>query len=284
MKVPPLTYKYQCEQIRVKMNYLKTYCKLIRFAERREKPGGYLEKHHTFPKSIYGNNKRIVLLTAREHYIAHALLEKGLIKRYGAKNWKSRKMIYAFWAMNNKKKTKKYYNSYLYEQSRKNTIKLLKEREYPPISEETKRKLSIANKGNQGFLGKKHSEEVKKRLSDVNKGKVYSEETIKKMSDAKKGMKLRLGKGHTEETKRKLKECNLGKKLPIDHIEKLRETNSKVWEIIDPNGNVFVIKNLTKFCKENNLDIGCMNNVSVGRNNRKQHKGYKVNQIKNNAV
>jgi len=56
------------------MNYLKAYCNLIRKAEHRVLPEGYTEKHHIFPKSIYGNNNKIVVLTAREHYIAHKLL------------------------------------------------------------------------------------------------------------------------------------------------------------------------------------------------------------------
>ena len=65
------------------MNYLKTYCNLIRKTEQRgytkkkaKEQGLYVEGHHTFPKSIYGKNTRIVYLTAREHYIAHALLER----------------------------------------------------------------------------------------------------------------------------------------------------------------------------------------------------------------
>ena len=31
------------------MNYLKTYCSLIRKAENRDCPEGYVEKHHIFP-------------------------------------------------------------------------------------------------------------------------------------------------------------------------------------------------------------------------------------------
>lgn len=146
------------------MNYLKTYCKLIRFAEQREKPSGYLEKHHIFPISIYGKNKRIVHLTSREHYIAHALLEKGLIKRYGPKNWKARKMIYAFWLMNNKKNTKKYGNSYLYEHSKINMIMVSKERK---CTEETREKLRKLK------LGKKYSSEHKQKIGEKNKGKMW---------------------------------------------------------------------------------------------------------------
>ena len=79
------------------MNYLKHYCNLIRKAETRTPPEGYTEKHHTFPVSIFGNNKRIVILTAREHYIAHLLLWKGFGKRYGKDGQKTIKMFYALW-------------------------------------------------------------------------------------------------------------------------------------------------------------------------------------------
>jgi hypothetical protein len=98
------------------MNYLKVYCNLIRKAENRTPPEGYTEKHHTFPKSIFGNNNRIVVLTAREHYVAHLLLRKIFIKRYGLKNWKTIKMINALWWMSNN--THKYCNSNLYEKLR----------------------------------------------------------------------------------------------------------------------------------------------------------------------
>lgn len=93
------------------MNYLKIYCNLIRKAENRTPPEGYTEKHHTFPKSIFGKNTRIVVLTSREHYIAHCLLERIFIKRYGLKDQRTIKMIYAHTRM---KCNNKYYNSHLY--------------------------------------------------------------------------------------------------------------------------------------------------------------------------
>ena len=98
------------------MNYLKVYCNLIRKAENRTPPEDYTEKHHTFPVSIFGKNNRIVVLTAREHYIAHALLEKICIQRYGLRDKRTIKMTYAHTSMvavngNNER----YYNSYLYE-------------------------------------------------------------------------------------------------------------------------------------------------------------------------
>ena len=61
-------------------------------------------------------------------------------------------------------------------------------------TEESKKKLSEANKGkhlgkDNPFYGKRHSDELKKKLSEINKGKKLSEETKKKLSEAKKGMR-----------------------------------------------------------------------------------------------
>ena len=100
---------------RVEMNYLKVYCNLIRKAENRIPPDGYTEKHHIFPVSIYGENNKIIVLTAREHYIAHTLLEKICIKRYGLNDQKTIKMVYAHTSM---KANGNYVNSYLYESAR----------------------------------------------------------------------------------------------------------------------------------------------------------------------
>ena len=90
-------------------------------------------------------------------------------------------------------------------------------------SEETKRKMSEANKGRiSNRKGKHHSEESKKKISEsqkgnqYHKGKPHSEETKKKISEVKKGcipwnkgvhlespMK---GKHHSEEAKKKISE------------------------------------------------------------------------------
>ena len=63
-------------------------------------------------------------------------------------------------------------------------------------SEETKKKMSEASKGNKHALGYKHSEEAKNKMSEAKKGNKHalgckrSEETRKKMSDAKKGQNI----------------------------------------------------------------------------------------------
>ncbi|AUM58670.1 putative homing endonuclease [Plesiomonas phage phiP4-7] len=59
------------------MNYQAIYSDLI--AKRKsKKPRGYSEKHHIIPRCLGGSDDRnnLVMLTAREHFIAHRLLAK----------------------------------------------------------------------------------------------------------------------------------------------------------------------------------------------------------------
>lgn len=153
------------------MNYLKIYCNLIRKAENRTSPEGYTEKHHTFPVSIFGKNNRIVVLTAREHYIAHALLEKAFIKRYGLHHYRTQKMNFAHSSMKCKNK---YANSYLYENARKRRIEIMKEQ-----------KINCGK--NHPLYRKPRSEETKRKISGSMKGNVPSEESNKKRSETLKG-------------------------------------------------------------------------------------------------
>ena len=73
------------------------------------------------------------------------------------------------------------------------------------LSEDTRKKLSEANKGKQGYWkGKKLSEEAKKKMSESHKGKPRSEETRRKISESAKG------KTKSEEHKKKLSESHKG--------------------------------------------------------------------------
>lgn len=176
------------------MNYLKHYCNLIRKAENRTPPEGYTEKHHIFPKSIFGNNNRIVLLTGREHYIAHALLEKIFIKKYGLNNWKTQKMSHAFWCMNIRKNKESYHNSILYETSKIN------------------HSISVSKRmqGNKHSLGNVPSEETRQKIIKANTGRPCKEEVKQKISKCLKGRKKA---PFSEETKRKMSESRKGKSI-----------------------------------------------------------------------
>jgi len=58
--------------------YGRLYTTLVSNAQRRPTQKGYFESHHITPKSLGGDNSptNLVELTAREHFLAHALLFK----------------------------------------------------------------------------------------------------------------------------------------------------------------------------------------------------------------
>jgi len=64
----------------------------------------YVEEHHVFIKAIFGENSRVIYLTAREHFIAHLLLWKTCRKRYGVQHWKTAKTGKALQSMSMKSK------------------------------------------------------------------------------------------------------------------------------------------------------------------------------------
>ena len=86
------------------------------------------------------------------------------------------------------------------------------------LSEETKRKMSEANKGRIPWSkGKNLSEEHKHKLSESHKGKHHSKETRKKMSEAHKNP--------SAEIRRKMSEAHKGKHLSPETRQKLSETH-----------------------------------------------------------
>jgi len=99
-----------------------------------------------------------------------------------------------------------------------------------PKSEEERRKLSEANKGNQNFLGKHHTEEMKQKMSEARKGegnpmygKPATEERKRRLSETTKG---RPGKPLTEEAKQKIREARakqVMKPVSEETKEKIRQ-------------------------------------------------------------
>lgn len=113
-----------------------------------------------------------------------------------------------------------------------------------PHSEETKRKISEANKGRKrtpeqrarisqavmgnnngrGNKGKTTSLETKQKLSIAGKGKKSSEETRSKLSKALKGNRNQAGRKHSPETLKKLSESNKGQKRSLEARAKMSKS------------------------------------------------------------
>jgi group I intron endonuclease len=89
--------------------------------------------------------------------------------------------------------------------------------------------------------------------------KPISEETRQKLSESHKGYIV------TESTKKKLSELNKGKRGTDYCYERASEVLSLWYKVISPTGDVFIIKNMKKFCNIMDLSPSCMCLVANGK-------------------
>lgn len=142
----------------VESKYSRWYELLIQSAQLRGTVIGYKEVHHIIPRSFGGSNDKsnLVQLTAREHYIAHALLWKMKFRGiYG------RKMLFAFNTFANKMHSSSItykVNSRLYESFKSEYAAMLSEK--------------MQGEGNH-FYGKTHSEETRRIIGEKSKLKEF---------------------------------------------------------------------------------------------------------------
>lgn len=129
------------------------------------------------------------------------------------------------------------------------------------VSDETRRKMSDMRRGEKHYLWGKRGE-----LSPL-WGKPRSEETKRKMSEARQGEKHPLwGKKHSEETKRKMSETRTGKIFSEEARRNMKLAQTRyLYELIDPNGEVYITDNLSDFSKQYGLNNGRLNMVVNGK-------------------
>ena len=131
------------------MNYKKVYDRIVE--NRLNNPlskDEYGERHHIIPRSLGGSNRtdNLVRLSAREHFICHALLAE--IYEYGSVEWI--KMNQAFMMMKGASDNqKRYFNSRLYE---------LKKEDFSKTMSYTQ------SGGGNSQYGKPRSEEVRDKI------------------------------------------------------------------------------------------------------------------------
>lgn len=82
-----------------------------------------------------------------------------------------------------------------------------------------------------------------------------------------------VGFKHTKEVCELITKQKTGVKLSKESIERRSLLQSKDWLIVFPSGEESVIRNLSKFCRENDLSPGAMYGVSQGERNH--HKNFR---------
>jgi len=86
---------------------------------------------------------------------------------------------------------------------------------------------------------------------------------------------------HSEESKKTMNNFKIGTKLSKKSIDKRSLLQSYDWEIITPDGETKIIRNLSKFCNDNNLNAQGMYRTSRG--DRKYYKKYKCRKLTINS-
>jgi len=123
------------------------------------------------------------------------------------------------------------------------------------------------------IVGVERSNDIKKKMSDSAKERIGDKNSM-------------FGRKHSDESKEKMS-INTIKRFGSDNpifgrerseYEKIYDT----WELTDKDGNVVIVDNLSKFCRENNLNPSCMRDLSYGT--AKSHKNWvKVTKLTNNV-
>lgn len=199
------------------MKYELIYNQLVNKAnseQRIKSTDNYFEAHHIVPRCLGGldTKENIVLLTAREHYIAHKLLTMI----YPSNN----KLSLALWCMVSLKSRNRDYriSSREYEELKLLVSKRMSGKNNPvhkmqvnPFQRpEIIEKIKLKNKG------KKLSEETKNKISQKAVGRKQTEETKNKIRLGN------IGKVVTDYTRQKISKANTGRKKSEQEIEKIR--------------------------------------------------------------
>jgi len=142
-------------------------------------------------------------------------------------------------------------------------------------SQETKQKMSKAKIGTKRSAKSiEKGSDTTKKLWEENYEYMYSVCSRKGEQNGMFGLtgekSPHYGKKHTKDRCKNISNALKGKKKSQEHIENM----SKSYIITHPDGNQQIIKNLTKFCRENKLTTQLMRMVVYGK--QTHHKGYKV--------
>jgi len=198
--------------------------------DRVKQNNGELECHHILPRSLGGLNEHenLVLLTPREHYIAHWLLYKMHIGKERAK------MAYAFFMMSrNNPSQRRDISSRQYERAKQAMSVSCSGENHPGFgkqlwSDEQKAAISKRQTGaNNSMYGKEPWNKGKKlpplslarrmAISEFHTGRKHTDKTKEKISNTHKG------KAKSDEHKERLSESLRGNVRTKESIEKTAE-------------------------------------------------------------
>lgn len=190
-------------------------------------------------KSYIGQTKQTLLKRWKRHNKKGCRALYSAIKKYGAENFTIESIceppIESLMCA-----LESYYIAH-YNTLSPNGYNLRTGGEINTFSEETRKKLSIANLGNKKSLGYRHTEEARKRISEANSGNKFclghknslgykhTSEFKEKLSKVHLGNKHALGYKHTDEECQKISKSLIGNKRCVGykHTDKARKNMSE---------------------------------------------------------
>jgi hypothetical protein len=193
----------------------------------------YYEKHHIFPKCVFGNNNLLINLSAKEHYCAHKLLWLSFKKNFGKNHIFTRFLCFAFTMMKTGK-NRVIENDLDFEQARRDRQVYLK---LKIVSEDSKKKMRESSK--KRWTAKKREEQRIKMLLFTN------------------------SPGYINPGKGKKRSKKIGDIVRLNNFGNERRANV-LYKISSPSGEIFLIKNMSKFYRENNIKVCLFKNILRG--------------------
>jgi group I intron endonuclease len=135
----------------------------------------------------------------------------------------------------------------------------------PPVSEETRRKLSEANKGK--FV----SAETRRKISEAGRGRKMPPESVARMAAKNRGAK------RSPEIIERMRLAQQARELSPEFRaamgKRAKEANSKQYVATSPSGEEFQVTGLADFCRSNGLCRTQMSNCANGK--ATHYKGWK---------
>lgn len=120
-----------------------------------------------------------------------------------------------------------------------------------------------AGGNSKGYL----SEETKRKISAANKNRQVSNSTKKKLSESHKGWVP------SQSTREKWRKAFQGKKQNQAIVKKRAVKLAKTYTLMSPEGIETTFTNMKEFCQQHKLSESKMNEVANGK--RTQHKGWR---------
>lgn len=236
------------------MNHEAVYDALMARALRRDPLDGYVERHHIKPKSLFpelrNDPDNLVILSAREHFVAHLLLAKmfggammfaaqamSLNGRYGSRSYAwLREGAAAYMSEARKGSGNPMFGK---KQSADHVAKCVAIRTGKPsplrgriLPESHRQRIAEAQVGRPS---RSHSQATRDKISHAKKGKLIGPNR-KRMSEEQRRhlSEIHTGKTMAEDVRQRISASLKGRSKPPrseDHVRRLAEANRKNGEL-----------------------------------------------------